>query len=83
MKKNFLSSGGLLGATSAIIEAFEDFLSSYSTEVFQSGLSVAELILPTDDSKENINKATKKVQSYPKKMKIVIIIARRGQRILS
>ena len=70
MKKIFLSSGGLLGATSAIIEAFEDFLSSYSTEVFQSGLSVAELMLPTDDSKENIYKATKILSKLSKKMKI-------------
>ena len=57
LKEFFLSRGGLLSATSATVEAFKDVLPGYSTDVFQSGLRVAELMLPTNDSKENINKA--------------------------
>ena len=73
LQEFFLSRGGLLSATSATVEAFKDVLPGYSTEVFQSGLRVAALMLPTDDSKENINKARKVLSKLSEKMKIVII----------
>ena len=50
-----------------------DVAPGYSTEVFQSGLRVAELMLSTD-SKENIKKARETLSKLSEKMKVVIII---------
>eukprot|EP01036_Dinobryon_divergens_P033875 gene33875-43763_t len=56
------------------VEAFKDVVPGYSTEEFQSGFRVAELMLPTDDSKENIKKACETLSKLSEKMKVVIII---------
>jgi hypothetical protein len=74
LKEIFFSRGGLLSATSATVEAFKEVVPGYSTEVFQSGLRVAELMLSTDDSKENIKKARETLSKLSEKMKVVIII---------
>jgi hypothetical protein len=74
LKEFFFSRGGLLSATSATAEAFKDMVPGYSTEVFQSGLRVAELMLPTDDSKENIVKVRETLSKLSENMKVVIII---------
>ena len=50
-----------------------DVVPGYSTEVFQSGLRVAELMLSTD-SKENIKKARETLSKLSEKMRVVIII---------
>eukprot|EP01036_Dinobryon_divergens_P031776 gene31776-41242_t len=74
LKEFFLSRGGLLSATSAIVEALKDVVPGYSTEVLQSCLRIAELMLPTNDSKENIIKARELLSKLSEKMTIAIII---------
>ena len=75
LKEFFLSRRGLLSsATSANVEALKDVVPGYSTEVLQSCLRIAELMLPTTDSKENINKARELLSKLSEKMTIVIII---------
>ena len=74
LKEFFLSRRGLLSATSATVEALKDVVPGYSTEVLQSCLRIAELMLPTTDSKENINKARELLSKLSEKMTIVINI---------